>query len=178
MLNTLLRLSVAFACRDRGSRPHPFAWTIGLKQLQPGPIVAAERSIKISAVENGSVWYARRYRKRNCILPHNDAGSLMSLSSLTVNMAMGVRRNFSWRQRRQFVYSFQVANDAVQMDVHKILHSLYIYYQNGHCCGRIHKTCASLAATGRSIAIICTCVFQPAFREWLPGDSPKHRNKT
>jgi len=40
---------------------------------------------------------------------------------------MGVRRNFSrgW-QRRNFAYPFQVADDAMQMDVHKTLYPFYI----------------------------------------------------
>jgi len=39
---------------------------------------------------------------------------------------MGVRRNFSreW-QRHHFAYSFQVADDAMQMDTHKTLYPFY-----------------------------------------------------
>jgi len=32
---------------------------------------------------------------------------------------MSVFRNFSRGQRRKFAYAFQVADDAMQMDVHK-----------------------------------------------------------
>jgi len=38
---------------------------------------------------------------------------------------MGVRRNFSRGQRRNFAYPFQVADDDMQMDVHKTLHLFY-----------------------------------------------------
>jgi len=39
---------------------------------------------------------------------------------------MGVRRKFSsWGQRWHFAYSFQVFNDATQMEVHKTLHPFY-----------------------------------------------------
>jgi len=38
---------------------------------------------------------------------------------------MSVRRNFSRRQRRNFAYHFQVADSAMQMDVHKTLYTFY-----------------------------------------------------
>jgi len=39
---------------------------------------------------------------------------------------MGVRRNFSkWGQRRHFACPFQVADDAMQIDVHKTLFPFY-----------------------------------------------------
>jgi len=40
---------------------------------------------------------------------------------------MGDRRNFSSEgQRRNFAYHFQVADDAIQMDVRKTLYPFYI----------------------------------------------------
>jgi len=41
---------------------------------------------------------------------------------------MGVRRNFysGGEQNRHFAYPFQVADDAMQMDVHETLHPFYI----------------------------------------------------
>jgi len=38
---------------------------------------------------------------------------------------MGVRRNFSRGQCRNFAYPLQVADNAMQMDVHKTLYPLY-----------------------------------------------------
>jgi len=39
---------------------------------------------------------------------------------------MGICRNFSrWGQRRYFAYPFQVADDIMQMDVHKTLYHFY-----------------------------------------------------
>jgi len=39
---------------------------------------------------------------------------------------MGVRRNFSRReQSRHFAYSFQVSDDATQINVHKTLYPFY-----------------------------------------------------
>ena len=38
---------------------------------------------------------------------------------------MDVRRNFSRGLRRNFAHTFQVADDAVQMDVHKTLCPFY-----------------------------------------------------
>jgi len=38
---------------------------------------------------------------------------------------MGVQRNFSGRQRQNFAYPFQVADDAMQMDIHKTLYPFY-----------------------------------------------------
>jgi len=54
-------------------------------------------------------------------------------------LSMGVSRNSSTRgKRRHFAYIFQVADDAVQMDVHK---ALYPFYTKRHCSiyGNIHK---------------------------------------
>jgi len=38
---------------------------------------------------------------------------------------MGVRRNFHRGQRRNFAYPFQLADDAIQMHVHKTLSPFY-----------------------------------------------------
>jgi len=43
---------------------------------------------------------------------------------------MGVRRNFSRGERENFDYPFQVADDTMQMDVHK---TLYLFYTNSLC---------------------------------------------
>jgi len=60
---------------------------------------------------------------------------------------MGVRRNFysGGEQNRHFAYPFQVAVDAMQMDVHETLHPFYIT-KNAQCYGNCLKKCASLAA--------------------------------
>jgi len=39
---------------------------------------------------------------------------------------MDAPRNFPWvEQRRNFAYPFQVADDVMQMDVHKMLYPFY-----------------------------------------------------
>jgi len=39
---------------------------------------------------------------------------------------MGAQINFSTGQRRNFAYPFQVADDAMQMDIHKTLYPFYL----------------------------------------------------
>ena len=59
---------------------------------------------------------------------------------------------FQGGQRRHFACIFQVADDAMQIDVHK---THYSFYAKRNCfISRIsHKKCTSLAATARHIAI-------------------------
>jgi len=46
---------------------------------------------------------------------------------------MGVRRNFSkGEQRQNFAYQFQVADDTMQMDVHKTLYPFYVTQKIHH----------------------------------------------
>jgi len=53
---------------------------------------------------------------------------------------MGVRRNFSREgQRRHFVYPLQLADDAMQMDVHKTLCPLVHHKEKAPCYGGSHK---------------------------------------
>jgi len=55
---------------------------------------------------------------------------------------MGVRRYFSREGRiRHFAYPFQVANDAMQMDVHKTLYPFYTTKKRPHVTVTITKMC-------------------------------------
>jgi len=52
-------------------------------------------------------------------------------------------------QRRHFAYNFQVADNAVQMDIHKAL--LFLHHEeNDPCYGSNHKKCGSLAEIPRT----------------------------
>jgi len=42
-----------------------------------------------------------------------------------IPLSIGVRRNFLGGQRRHFAYTFQVADDTMQTDVHKALYPFY-----------------------------------------------------
>jgi len=67
-------------------------------------------------------------------------------SSQLVPAAMGVRRNFSRGvQHPQCSYPFQVADDTMQLDVHKIWPFPH-HKQNTQCYGNSHKNRTSLAA--------------------------------
>ena len=61
-----------------------------------------------------------------------------SAGTYVISQSMGVRRKFSRRvQRRHFAYPFQVADDAMQMDVHEMIYTFYTtknapYYGSSH----------------------------------------------
>jgi len=62
---------------------------------------------------------------------------------------MGVRRNFSrGGQPRHFVCPFQLADDAMQMDVHRTLRPLLHHQEKAPSYGSSHKM-RSLAAIAR-----------------------------
>jgi len=56
------------------------------------------------------------------------------------DLRMGVRRNLSRGKRQHFAYPFQVADDAMQMGVHKTLYPFAFCTTNkAPCYGNTHK---------------------------------------
>jgi len=57
---------------------------------------------------------------------------------------------FPGGQRPHFAYNFQVADDAVEMDLHQTLYPFYTTKKVTHVTVTITKNCVSLAATPRT----------------------------
>jgi len=55
------------------------------------------------------------------------------------NVTTGVGSNFSRGQRRRFAPPFQVADVAMETNVHKTLYSLYTTQKNAPCYGNSHR---------------------------------------
>jgi len=60
---------------------------------------------------------------------------------LTTSVTMNVGRIFSrgWVQRRYFAYPFEIADYAVQIDVHKTLCPFYTTKKSAPCYDNSHK---------------------------------------
>jgi len=79
---------------------------------------------------------------------------------------VGVRRNFFSGETSIFANPCQVADDAMQMDVHETLYpSTRLHHKvNVPCYDNNHKKCASLAATARYITKIFTIGYVQIFK--------------
>ena len=70
--------------------------------------------------------------------------------------SMGVRRDFCGGQRRNFAYPLQVADDSMQMDVHKTLYSFYTIEKMLHVTATVTK----IRFIGSSSQIYCDYLYK------------------
>ena len=92
-------------------------------------------------------------------------GAMCCCSILLINHTIrdGLPQIFTRGQRRHFAYHFQVADDTMQTNVHKMLYLFYTTMKMSHVTPTVTKI-RFLAALARYITIIYTIANLPIFQ--------------